>query len=179
MLIGLLGVLKADSAYVPLDPTYPEDRLAFMLEDSQLPLLLTQTHLLSCLPKRNGMRVVCLDSDWQKIEQFNQNNLDSKVTPDDLAYTIYTSGSTGKPKGVQIIHRAVVNLLLSMKQEPGLTERDVLLAVTTISFDIAVLELFLPLIVGARVVIVSRAVAIDPMKLSKIITESGATVMPG
>jgi len=177
MLIGLLGVLKAGSAYVPLDPTYPEDRLAFMLEDSQIPLLLTQTHLLSCLPKRNGMRVVCLDSDWQKIEQFNQDNLDSEVTPDDLAYTIYTSGSTGKPKGVQIIHRAVVNLLLSMKQEPGLTERDVLLAVTTISFDIAVLEIFLPLIVGARVVIVSRAVAIDPMKLSKIITESGATVM--
>ncbi|MEG4119048.1 amino acid adenylation domain-containing protein [Microcoleus sp. N9_B4] len=177
MLIGLLGVLKAGSAYVPLDPTYPEDRLAFMLEDSQLPLLLSQTHLLSSLPKRNGMRVVCLDSDWQKIEQFSQDNLDSEVTPDDLAYTIYTSGSTGKPKGVQIIHRAVVNLLLSMKQEPGLTERDVLLAVTTISFDIAVLELFLPLIVGARVVIVSRAVAIDPMKLSKTITESGATVL--
>lgn len=177
MLIGLLGVLKAGGAYVPLDPSYPADRLAFMLEDSQLPLLLTQSHLLSCLPKTNSIRVVCLDSNWQEIEQFNQDNLESEVTPDNLAYTIYTSGSTGKPKGVQIIHRSVVNLLLSMKQELGLSDRDILLAVTTISFDIAVLELFLPLIVGARVAIVSRAVAIDPMKLSKTITESGATFM--
>jgi amino acid adenylation domain-containing protein/thioester reductase-like protein len=177
MLIGLLGVLKAGSAYVPLDPTYPADRLAFMLEDSQLPLLLTQSHLLSSLPKTDGIRVVCLDSDWQEIEKFSEDNLDTEVTPDNLAYTIYTSGSTGKPKGVQIIHSAVVNLLLSMKQEPGLTDRDVLLAITTISFDIAVLELFLPLIVGARIFIVSRAVAIDPIKLSKTITESGATVM--
>lgn len=177
MPIGLLGVLKAGSAYVPLDPSYPEHRLAFMLEDSQLPILLTQSNLLSSIPKINGIRVVCLDSDWQEIEQFSQDNLDSEVTPDNLAYTIYTSGSTGKPKGVQIIHSAVVNLLNSMKQEPGLTDRDVLLAVTTISFDIAVLEIFLPLIVGARVVIVSRAVAIDPIKLSKTIAESGATVL--
>lgn len=177
MLIGLLAVLKSGSAYVPLDPTYPEDRLAFMLEDSQLPILLTQTHLLSCLPKRNGMRVVCLDSDWQEIEQFSHDNLDSEATPNNLAYTIYTSGSTGKPKGVQIIHQSVVNLLLSMKQEPGFTARDVLLAVTTISFDLAVVELFLPLIVGTHVVIVSREVARDPIKLSKIITESGATFM--
>jgi amino acid adenylation domain-containing protein/thioester reductase-like protein len=177
MLIALLGVLKVGSAYIPLDPSYPEDRLAFMLEDSQLPLLLTESNLLSSIPKTNGMRVVCLDSDWQEIEQFSPNNLDREVTPDNLAYTIYTSGSTGKPKGVQIIHRAVVNLLLSMKSEPGLTEQDILLAVTTISFDIAVLELFLPLIVGARVVIVSRAVAIDPIKLSKTISASGATFM--
>ncbi|MEG3967385.1 AMP-binding protein [Microcoleus sp. T2B6] len=82
MLIGLLAVLKAGSAYVPLDPTYPEDRLAFMLEDSQLPILITQTHLPRSLPKSNGMRVVCLDSDWQKIEQFSQDNLDSEVSPD-------------------------------------------------------------------------------------------------
>lgn len=177
MLIGLLGVLKAGGAYVPIDPSYPADRLAFMLEDSQLPLLLTQSHLLSCLPKTNSIRVVCLDSNWQEIEQFSQDNLGSEVTPDNLAYTIYTSGSTGKPKGVQIIHRSVVNLLLSMKQEPGFTKRDILLAVTTISFDLAVVELFLPLIVGTHVVIVDRAVAIDPIKLSKTITESGATFM--
>lgn len=177
MLIGLLGVLKSGGAYVPLDPSYPGDRLALMVEDSQIPILITQSDLLSSLPKINNIKVICLDTDWLEIQKFSQDNLDSEVTPDNLAYTIYTSGSTGKPKGVQIIHRSVVNLLVSMKAEPGLTEHDVLLAVTTISFDIAVLELFLPLIVGARVVIVSRAVAADPIKLSKKITESGATVM--
>ena len=177
MLIGLLGVLKSGGAYVPLDPSYPVDRLALMVEDSQIPILITQNHLLNSLPKINGIQVICLDSDWLEIDKFRQDNLDSEVTPDNLAYTIYTSGSTGKPKGVQIIHRSVVNLLLSMKVEPGFTERDILLAVTTISFDLAVVELFLPLIVGTRTVIVSREVAADPIKLSKTISESGATFM--
>jgi len=147
-----LGVLKSGGAYVPLDPSYPVDRLALMVEDSQIPILITQNHLLNSLPKINGIQVICLDSDWLEIDKFRQDNLDSEVTPDNLAYTIYTSGSTGKPKGVQIIHRSVVNLLLSMKVEPGFTERDILLAVTTISFDLAVVELFLPLIVGTRTV---------------------------
>ncbi len=176
MVIALLGVLKAGGAYVPLDPAYPAERLAFMIEDSQLCVLLTQQNQLEALPQYSGP-VVCLDADCQRIAQQSEEDLDSGVTSENLAYTIYTSGSTGKPKGVQIIHSAVVNFLLSMQQEPGITAQDVLLAVTTISFDIAVLELFLPLTVGARIVIASREVASDAIELSKTITESGATVM--
>ncbi len=177
MIISLLGVLKAGGAYVPLDPSYPTERLAFMLGDAQLPVLITQQHLLSMLPHTDQVKVVCLDSAWPAIDPFSQDNVDSGVSPENLAYTIYTSGSTGNPKGVQILHAAVVNFLYSMQQEPGLAASDVLLAVTTISFDIAVLELFLPLTVGARIVIVSREVASDAKQLSQTITDSGATVM--
>ncbi|MBW4560438.1 MAG: amino acid adenylation domain-containing protein [Mojavia pulchra JT2-VF2] len=176
MIVGLLGILKAGGAYVPLDPAYPQERLAFMLEDSQLTIVLTQSKLFSRLPSHQG-KVVYLDSNWQAIAQQSQENTASKVTPGNLAYTIYTSGSTGKPKGVQILHQAVANFLASMKQEPGLTAADVLLAVTTISFDIAVLELFLPITVGAKVVLASREVAADANQLIKLLAESGATVM--
>ncbi|MCA1992324.1 MAG: amino acid adenylation domain-containing protein [Coleofasciculus sp. S288] len=176
MAIALLGILKAGGAYVPLDPDYPQERLAFMLEDSQLPVLLTERDLLAKLPSHQA-NVLCLDTDWETIAQHSEQNLDSGVTPDNLAYTIYTSGSTGKPKGVQILHRGVVNFLTSMSQAPGLTPEDVLLAVTTISFDIAALELFLPLIVGARVVLVSREIASDATQLIKELEQSGATVV--
>ncbi len=177
MLIGLLGVLKAGGAYVPLDPSFPQERLAFMLEDSEVPVLLTQQHLLEILPEREGLKIVCIDTDWQAITQHTEENLDSPVSPENLAYTIYTSGSTGKPKGVQIVHRAVVNLLKSMQQEPGLTQSDIFLGITTISFDMSVPELYLPLIVGARIVLVRREAGSDPAQLSKILSESGATVM--
>ena len=175
-LVGLLGILKAGGAYVPLDPGYPADRIAFMLEDSQLSVLLTQSSLLTQLPEHQA-QVVCLDTDWEAIAQQSPNNLNIGVTPEDLAYTIYTSGSTGKPKGVQICHRSVVNFLTSMRQAPGLTEQDVILAVTTVCFDIAGLEFYLPLIVGAKIVLFSREVASDPAKLSVAIDKSGATVM--
>ncbi|MGK7876876.1 MAG: amino acid adenylation domain-containing protein [Xenococcaceae cyanobacterium] len=176
MVIGLLGILKAGGAYVPLDPAYPQERLAFMIENSQLPVLLTERDQLARLP-HHRTEVVCLDTDWETIARHSEENPDSGVAPDNLAYTIYTSGSTGKPKGVQILHRAVVNFLTSMSQAPGLTNQDVLLAVTTISFDIAALELYLPIAVGARVVLVSREVASDAAQLSKVLAESGATVM--
>jgi amino acid adenylation domain-containing protein len=176
MVVGLLGILKAGGAYVPLDPAFPSDRLALMMEDSQLSVLLTQTDLLSELPDCQA-EVVCLDRDWSIIATSSDENPDSQVTPDNLAYTIYTSGSTGKPKGVQLPHRGVVNFLTSMSQAPGLTESDVLLAVTTISFDIAVLELYLPLIMGARAVVASKEVASDGAQLLKLIARSGATVM--
>jgi amino acid adenylation domain-containing protein len=176
MVVGLLGVLKAGGAYVPLDPAYPKDRVAFMVQDAQMPVLLTQQRLVESLPEHQA-HVLCLDTDWEVIAQLNEENLPSQATPDNLAYVIYTSGSTGKPKGVQICHRAVVNFLISMRLAPGLTARDVLLSVTTLSFDIAALELFLPMIVGARVVMVSREVASDGKQLSQILRESGATVM--
>ena len=176
MVVGLLGILKAGGAYVPLDPGLPRERLAFMLKDAQAPIMLTQEYLATSLPK-NQTRIICLDRDWEVIAQQNNENPISEVTPDHLAYTIYTSGSTGSPKGVQIPHRAAVNFLNSMRLTPGMTAQDRLLAVTTITFDIAGLELFLPLIVGARVVIVSREVASDGVQLSNALLASGATVM--
>ena len=119
-----------------------------------------------------------MDSDWAVIRALcSSENPQSSVQPSDLAYILYTSGSTGKPKGVQIEHRSVVNLLTFMRQQPGLTEQDILLAVTTISFDIAAVELYLPLVVGARTVIVSRCVATDAAKLVKTLARSQATFM--
>lgn len=176
LVIGLLGILKAGGAYVPLDPAYPRERLAFMLEDSQMPVILTEQNQLDLLPKRQA-QVICIDTDQETITQQSDANPASGVTPENLAYIIYTSGSTGNPKGVQIGHRSVVNFLNSMRKQPGLTEKDVLLAVTTISFDIAGLELYLPMIVGACIILVRREVASDAAQLIKILARSGATVM--
>jgi amino acid adenylation domain-containing protein len=176
LVVGLLGILKAGGAYVPLDPAYPPARLAFMLDDSQAPVLLTHQCLLAGLPAHQA-QVVCLDADWGAIAQEPEENPARGTAADPLAYVIYTSGSTGQPKGVQIPHRAVVNFLESMRQQPGLREHDVLLAVTTLSFDIAALEVFLPLIVGARVVLASRAVATDGRQLLQTLADSQATVM--
>jgi len=176
MVVGLLGILKAGGAYVPLDPAYPSERLAFMLEDSQAPVLLTQQGVVALLPK-SGTHVVYLDADWEAIARSSQDNPASNVTGNNLAYAIYTSGSTGKPKGVQILHGAVVNFLTSMRRCPGLTDQDTLLSVTTLSFDIAALEIFLPLSVGARLVMVSRSVATDGTQLLERLNYCGATVM--
>jgi amino acid adenylation domain-containing protein len=176
MVIGLLAIIKAGGAYVPLDPAFPEERLAFMMEDSQLKVVVTQGNLLRYLPAHDG-QTICLDSDWSTISQESRENPSRKLDPETRAYVIYTSGSTGKPKGVEISHRAVVNFLSSMREQPGISEQDVLLAVTTISFDIAGLELYLPLVVGGRVVIASREVAMDGVRLSQLITDSQATVM--
>ncbi len=120
MVVGILGILKAGGAYVPLDPAYPKARLAFMLEDAQMPVLLTQSGWLEGLPE-HGAQVVCLDTDWEEIAQESKQNPCSGVTAENLAYVIYTSGSTGQPKGVQIPHRAVVNFFQAMRQQPGLT----------------------------------------------------------
>ncbi len=176
MIIALLAILKAGAAYVPLDPAYPQERIAYILEDAQISVLLTQQHLMAQLPKHQA-KAICLDRDWNNIAQEDQNNLVNKVTSENLAYVIYTSGSTGKPKGVQIQHSAVVNFLTSMRQTPGIIERDIFLSVTTITFDIAALELYLPLIVGARVVVASREVASDGVQLLAKLAESGATIM--
>jgi|GEM_PF-3580151 len=176
MIVGLLGVLKAGGAYVPLDPAYPFERLSFMLEDSSLPLLLTQSKLVGKLPPHSA-RVVCLDSDWEEIALHSNENPSSTVSPNNLAYVIYTSGSTGKPKGVQICHQSVVNFLTFMRLTPGLTQQDIFLAVTTISFDIAALELYLPLIVGAKIVLATYKTAADGSQLLEKLIKSGATVM--
>ncbi|MCW5312699.1 amino acid adenylation domain-containing protein [Nostoc sp. KVJ3] len=176
MVVGLLGILKAGGAYVPLDPAYPHERLAFMLEDAQVSVLLTQQKLMEILPKHQA-KVVYLDTDWQKIVQQSNCHPISQVTTKDLAYVIYTSGSTGKPKGVQVPHRALVNFLSAMRLNIRLTQEDILLSVTTLSFDIAALEIYLPLIVGARLIVVSREVAVDGTQLLERLISSGITVI--
>ncbi|MBD2412761.1 amino acid adenylation domain-containing protein [Nostoc calcicola FACHB-3891] len=175
-IVALLAVLKAGGAYIPLDPAYPQQRLSLMLSDSQLSVLLTQQHLLAQLPEHQA-RIVCLDRDWQDIATQSEDNLDININTDKLAYVIYTSGSTGKPKGVEIMHRSVVNFLHFMGQHLEVTEQDILLSVTTLSFDIAVLEIFLPITLGARVVMVRREETIDGTELIAKLTNSGATIM--
>jgi amino acid adenylation domain-containing protein len=176
MVVALLAVLKAGGAYLPLEPSNPKGRVAYMLEDSQAQVLLTQKHLLSGAPEHRA-RVVCVDADWQVITQESKENVVSQVNPQDMAYVIYTSGSTGRPKGVQIEHQSVVNFLTAMREQPGLTKHDTLLAVTTLSFDIAGLELLLPLMVGARVVLVSSEDTADGNRLLEVLDQSRATVM--
>jgi amino acid adenylation domain-containing protein len=175
LIAALLGVWKAGGAYVPIDPAYPAERIAFMLEDSGMAVLLTQEKLLSRLPK-NGHQTLCMDGIGREATSEEVEVLRSNQ-PSDLAYVIYTSGSTGKPKGVAVEHRSLVNFLHSMSKNPGITERDVLLSVTTISFDIAALELFLPLLAGARVVLTNRETAADGRRLMQELARSGATLM--
>ena len=176
MLVGLLGILKAGGAYVPLDPDYPAERLAFMLDDARAAVLLTQGRLRGVLPAV-GAKVICLDADWEAIAPESERSPAIRVAPEGLAYVIYTSGSTGKPKGVQVTHGALANFLRAMRRQLGMTGRDTLLAVTTLSFDIAALELFLPLAVGARVVLVGRDEAADGARLIARLADSGATFL--
>lgn len=176
MVIALLGILKAGGAYVPLDPAYPGDRIKYVLDDARVRVLLTQGALRASLPVTSA-EVVCLDSGWQTFQQEDRGPVFSEVSPENLAYVIYTSGSTGKPKGVQLEHRSVVNFLYSMQRQPGMTPNDVLVAVTTLSFDIAGLELYLPLLVGGRLVVASREAAMDGRQLMQLMTKSGASVV--
>jgi amino acid adenylation domain-containing protein len=178
MVVAMMGTLKAGAAYLPLDPSFPAERLRFMLDDSKAPLLLTRSdekERLGELPA--NVRAICLDTDWRLISEERDDELPVRMNPENLAYVIYTSGSTGWPKGVEIPHRAVVNFLHSMRREPGLTNADTLLAVTSISFDIAGLEIFLPLTVGARVVVASSDEIFDAARMKALMRNSGATVM--
>lgn len=175
MVVGVLGILKAGSAYLPLAPDYPKDRLRFMLQDSGAHLLLSHEPMAE-VAAEFGADVVLLDGNRDRIDPGPRAPA-PETRPVDLAYVIYTSGSTGRPKGVQVSHRALVNLLRSMRRNPGLSAQDVWLAVTPLSFDIAGLEILLPLTVGARCEIVGRHIATDGRALSACMAESGATVM--
>lgn len=175
MMVTLLGIMKTGAAYVPLDPLFPPDRIAFMMEDAQLKGLVTQTSLQHDLAEKPAY-VLCIDTTTELSEQ--PNTIPACTgTADDLIYVIYTSGSTGKPKGVQLGHRGVVNFLTTMAQQPGIGPADTLVAVTTLSFDIAVLELFLPLCNGARLVIADKDVAGDGLRLAELIDQSDTTIM--
>ena len=180
MVVGLLGILKAGFAYLPLDPAFPSDRLAYMVSDAKAPILLTQATLVASLPLHHA-RVVVLDTGWDQICACASADAggppEHPAGPSSLAYMIYTSGSTGKPKGVQIPHRAIVNFLTSMSREPGFAPGGKLLAVTTLSFDIAALELYLPLIVGGTVVLASRELAADGPALVAKLSSASVTMM--
>jgi amino acid adenylation domain-containing protein len=175
MLVAVLAIWKAGGAYLPLDPSYPSERLTYMLDDSEAPVLVTESGLVG-LPK-GRTQVVCLDKGEESCCTEPRSAPEGRVGGDDLAYLIYTSGSTGKPKGVEIPHRALLNFLCSMAQEPGFGQNDVLVAVTTLSFDIAGLELFLPLLSGGKVVIATAEVAADGRRLGELLADSGATFL--
>jgi amino acid adenylation domain-containing protein len=177
MVIGVLAVLKAGGAYVPLDPAFPIERLRYMVEDSGAKALVTRTTLAEALFSGLNLVRVCVDHDRDQIEQQSGESLPILARPLNRAYVIYTSGSTGRPKGVQIEHRSLTNFLCSMAVEPGLKETDTLLAVTTLGFDIAALELFLPLITGGRIELASQETVLDGVALGRALAASGATVM--
>ncbi|HMD99889.1 MAG TPA: amino acid adenylation domain-containing protein, partial [Terriglobia bacterium] len=175
MVVALLGILKAGGAYVPLDSEYPMERLAFMVEDSNLQVLVTQRHLQH---KLSGLqrKLLCLDADWGAIAGESPEDIVSGAQPDNLAYVTYTSGSTGVPKGVQIPHRSLVNMLTWAETRTGFTSNDTILAATRLTFDVAASELYLPLITGGRVVLASKETSVDGDRLKGRLAGSGATV---
>ena len=180
MLVALLGILKAGGAYVPIDPTYPSSRIQHMVDDSGMEIFLSERALLDSMEDISfpeTVTVISLDDERENINSHSNKKLKQYAAPENLAYVIYTSGSTGLPKGVEISHQALVNFLWSMKNEPGFTQSDTLLCVTTLSFDIAGLELYLPIISGGKVVIASQEVAMDGKKLASEIESRGVTVM--
>ncbi|MGA4254943.1 amino acid adenylation domain-containing protein, partial [Ralstonia nicotianae] len=175
MVIGVLGILKAGGSYVPLDPSYPRDRLAYMLEDSAPVAVVAQSGTRDRLGDR-PVAVVDLDDGGWQAEPSHRPEV-AGLSSHHAAYVIYTSGSTGRPKGVTVEHRQVVNLLESMRGLLAMTEADRWLAVTTLGFDIAGLELYLPLISGAVVIVLDREASRNAQSLSAALEGSGATVM--
>ena len=171
MLVGLLGILKAGAAYLPIDLRYPAERVAFILEDAGVPLLISQRSLEATLPEHQAT-VLFLDD----VTESRNENIGSRASLDNLAYVIYTSGSTGKPKGVEVLHCGVTNVLHSFEELLQFTPDDVLLATTTLSFDIHVLELFTPIQAGSRLVIATDEQAQDPALLIPLLESSGATI---
>jgi amino acid adenylation domain-containing protein len=175
LLVAMLAAWKAGAAYVPIDPAYPEDRRAYMLADSVATVVLADSASAEGIPGDAGRTVVVVDRLDLAAGEGRAVSID--VDADALAYVIYTSGSTGRPKGVMVPHRGVANFLASMAREPGIHGCDVLVAVTSLSFDIAVLELLLPLVTGAKTVVATREQALDPARLASLLRESGATMM--
>jgi amino acid adenylation domain-containing protein len=176
MVVGLLGILKAGGAFVPLDPLYPRERLTVILEDSRLPVLLTQDRLAES-SMENGVHIIRLDTDWDMIAPESRENLTTKATPENLAYVTYTSGSTGTPKGVMIENRSVVNVLSSFIKSYGLSAADRVLQQTSISFDVSVNEIFPVLCAGGAVVLPNKDDVLDLERLTRLIREHRVTII--
>jgi amino acid adenylation domain-containing protein len=174
MIVSLFGILKAGGAYLPLDPNYPIARLTYLLEDAGVEILLTQGKLLDRLPKTSA-KVICLDLDWQNIATSN-NNLVSNVQSHNLAYAIYTSGSTGNPKGVEIEHRSVVNTLCDIEQRFKINSQDRILAISSLSFDLSVYDIFGVLGSGGTVIIPQPENCPNPEHWLELIVQSKVTI---
>lgn len=179
LLIGLLATIKAGGTYIPLDPIYPSDRIKYILEEAKVELVLAQTSIVNAIPalKKAVSGVICLDRDWEEVAKFDRSNLLPIHNSNNLMYVIYTSGSTGNPKGVKITHVNVANFLVAMQSLFPLTSKDKFLAATTITFDIAGLEIYLPLIRGAQVAIASQDVVTNPQALIDFVNQAKITYM--
>ena len=176
LVVALLAVFKAGAAYVPLDPYFPADRLQYMIADSEAKIFVSEERVLAQLGSIAADTIV-LDREKQALDGYEEKIIGRDFSSNSLAYVIYTSGSTGKPKGVAITQRNLVNFLYSMQREPGLGEGDTLLSLTTICFDIAALELFLPLVSGASLIIKSREASLSPSSIIETIDSSKASVV--
>ncbi len=176
MVVGLLAILKAGGAYVPLDPNYPTERLAYVLDDIQAPVVITQQHLKERLPEAHAA-VISLDADWKMIAEESQENLAVQMTSENLAYVIYTSGSTGRPKGVQILHRSVARLLEATRPLFGFDEHDVWTVFHSYAFDFSVWEIWGALLQGGRLVVVPLQVAQSPAAFRDLLHRERVTVL--
>jgi len=176
MVIGLLAILKAGGGYVPLDPAYPPERLAFILQDAQVSVLLTQHHLIENLPQRQT-RVVCLDTDWENVAQQSSQNPISESTIDNLAYIIYTSGSTGQPKGVLVNHSNVVRLLAATESRYNFNQHDVWTLFHSIAFDFSVWEIWGALLYGGKLVVIPYWLSRSPEDFYKLLLTQKVTIL--
>jgi amino acid adenylation domain-containing protein len=176
MIQALLGILKAGGAYMPLDPSYPRERLAFMVEDSTMPVLLTQRRLLNLLP-RHGADVICLDPDWWAVSGESAENPAVNVGPDDLAYVLYTSGSTGRPKGVQVEHRGLTNLVETQSRVCGIRPGDRVLQFCSLSFDPSIFEIGAALHTGATLVLASQRSLLPGPALAELLRQQAVTTI--
>ncbi|MCK9874125.1 AMP-binding protein, partial [Nocardiopsis dassonvillei] len=172
------GVLKAGAGYVPLDPAYPGERLSFMVADTGIRVVLAEEELVGRVAEAGEVSVVVLDDPAVGAELAGLADDDPGVVvdPGDRAYVIYTSGSTGRPKGVEVSHRSVVGFVRSMRDNPGVAAEDTVLAATTFSFDPSIVELFIPLVVGGRLVMADQEQVRDPHALAGLIAERGVTL---
>ncbi len=175
MVVGLLAILKAGGAYVPIDPEYPKDRIAYMLEDSGVVLLLTQSHVHATLPAREGVQTIELD--LLDLEAGPDTDPSVELHGEHLAYVIYTSGSTGRPKGAANRHRSLYNRLAWMQDAYALGEADTVLQKTPFSFDVSVWEFFWPLMQGARLVVARPGDHREPARLVDLIRRHGVTTL--
>lgn len=176
MVVAILGVLKSGAAFIPMDPDYPKSRLNYMMNNSSTNVLLTSTEYINIF-NTDDTQVLCIDERHNFINEQNKNNIDYTINPQNIAYVIYTSGSTGNPKGVQVPHSALVNFLITMQNKPGITSKDILVSVTSMSFDISLLEICLPLIVGAKLILASKEESKDGKLLVDLLINHDATMM--
>jgi amino acid adenylation domain-containing protein len=174
MVVSVLGILKAGGAYVPLDANYPLERLSFMLEDTGLPILLTQAHLLERLPAHAG-RVVCVDTEWNEIAAAAEENPEKLTTSDNLAYVIYTSGSTGVPKGVELAHRGLVNMAQAQSRAFSLRAENRILQFASLSFDASIFEIVMSFAAGATLYLESRETLLPGASLAALLREQAIT----